>query len=752
MVRLLLFLTVFASQLSFPIPLAHQYGQYGLSASAYEIPQNDRPLSLGTIEQLLKIDAGDEVIAGQIRKVGIDFRVDQATLERLGKLGAGERIKQALRQQEERAAYAEFSNEKNPATRLTLGKTFLRSYPLSAEASKVKDELRKAELEVFESAFQTYLANPTLSGLDQVLKLGQGLLAQFTDRAMIVQVTPRMALATHQGMIGNFFNDLEHSRGYANRGLKDLEDPAPPSGMDGQTFGKLRTDGLSMLYQSLGLILVRQPNPDPDQAIGYLTKSVELKGSSAANDPITYWLRAMARSMKVQKLNDEFRALPKDQRVGRQGQSLCGQITELVNQQLSDYTQVLSLSGRSDSSQLKDEAAEALKSLVNGERPCIGGRSGLVDELPAAEKRFALVIGAEDYLDKQVGKFNYAAADARAIADALVRNGGFRRENIVLLASGEPIERQPFRSVLLQQLAALPARIQQDGFLLVYFIGHEFEAAGKSYLLATDSLTGNDALLADTAIPSQRVKELLKASGAVQLMLVFDSFRQKPVSESFSRQFSFKNEVSAYAALFSANAGELAYGSAAKKRGIFTSAFLEGIQGKAADKARSVTLESLIKYLQTAVPQEAQRELGATAKQSPLAVVEGYEAEDLELFVAESGTVSGGMNANLAELVRNSETIYVRSKTVYLNPSVLEAELRKLPEFQSLKLKFVPDAKDADLMLEITLPFLTWMWNYNITHRTGNTLILSGKLRELTATTASPKLAKEIATQLQKLR
>lgn len=749
MARLLLLLTVFASQLFAPIVLAHQPV---LMASANKIPQSERPLSVGTIEQLLKIDAGDEVIAGQIRKVGIDFRVDQATLDRLGKLGAGERIKQALRQQEELKAYAAFSNEKNPAMRLSLGREFLRKYPLNAEAATIKAGLRKVELEVFEAAFQAYSNTPTLSGLDQVLKLGQGLLTQYIDRAMVVQVTPKMALAAHKGMIGNFYNDLEHSRGYANRALKDLEDPTTPPGLDSQTFGKLRADGLSTVYQSLGLTLLRQSTPDIEQAISHLTKAIELKDSPAANDPITYWLRAIARSMKFQKLNDEFRALPKDQRVGRQGQALCSQITEIVNQQLSDYTQVLSLSGRSDSSQLKDEASEALKALVNGERPCIGGRSGLVDELPAAEKRFALVVGAEDYLDKQVGKFNYAASDARAVADALVRNGGFRKENIVLLASGEPIERQPLRSVLLQQLAALPARIKQDGFLLVYFIGHEFEAAGKSYLLATDSLTGNEALLADTAISSDRFKALLKASGAGQMMLMFDSFRQKPVSESFSRQFSFKNEVSAYATLFSANAGELAYGSAAKKRGIFTSVFLDAVKGKAADKARIVTLESLVKYLQTTVPQEVQRELGATAKQSPLSVIEGYDAEDLEMFTADSGAVAGATNANLAELVRTSETIYVRSKTVYLNPSMLEAELRKLPEFQGLKLKFVADVKEADLVVEITLPFLTWMWNYNITHRTGNTSIFSGKLRELTATVASPKLAKEISTQLQKLR
>jgi hypothetical protein len=742
MARLLLLLTVLASQ---------------LYALAYGNPQNDRPLNLSTIEQLLKIEAGDEVIAGQIRKVGIDFRVDAATLDRLGKLGAGERTKQALRQHEELAAYTEFSNEKNPATRLTLGKAFLQKYPLNAAAPKVKAELRKAEYEVFEAAFRAYSDSPTLSGLDQVLTLGNRLLGRYSDRTMVVQVTPKMAIAAHKGMIGNFYNDLEHSRGYANQALMHLEDPAPPPEMDRQTYSQLRTQSLSLIYQSLGLTLVRQPVPDPDQAIGYLTKAAELKDGPAASDPITYWLRALARAMNFQKLSDEYRALPKAQRVGRQGQALCGRITEIVNQLLADYTQVLSLGGRNDSAQLKDEAVAALNLLVTGERPCIGGRSGLIDELPDEEKRFALVIGAEDYLDKQVGKFNYAASDARAVADALIRHGGFRKENIVLLATGEPIERQPLRSVILQQLSALPNRIKQDGLLLVYFIGHGFENAGKTYLLAADSLTGNEALLSDTAISGERFKALIRASGTGQIVLIFDSFRQTASSESFSRLLSFdirKNEVTAFATLLSASAGERAYGSQVKKQGFFTSAFLEAIKGKAANKNRAVTLENLVKYLRTAVPQEVQRELGATAQQSPAAVIEGYEAEDLEMFSSESSGQTGAdaANANLAELVRSAETIHIRSKTVYLNAALLEAELRKLPEFQALKLKTVNDAKEADLVVEVTLPFLTWMWNFTVTHRTGNTLIASGKLRELTAATAAPKLAKDLATRLQTLR
>ena len=574
MAQVLLILTIFASHLHASMPSTPKPRRRFPAATLSVAPQTERPLNLSQIEELLKLKVEDENVAREIRKLGIDFRVDSVTLDRLVNLGAGERTRLALQQQEERASYAEFSNEREPAKRLSLGKEFLRKYPRSSEAAKVTADLRKAELEVFEAVFRTFSNSPGASGLEQVLTLGRDLLRRQSDRATAVQVLTKLAMATSKGMIGNFHSDLEQSRDYANRALELLETPTPPPQMDRQTYSQLRAESLGVIYQSLGLYQFRQPVPDPEQAIYFLTKAAELKDSPSANDPITYWLRALARDLIFQKLSDDFRALQKDQRVGRTGQSLCIKIEALFNELFSDYTQVLTLSGRADSPQLKDEAVAALKLLVTGERPCLGGRGGLIDEWPAEEKRTALVIGVEDYLDKQIGKLNYAASDARTVADALVRHGGFRKEHVTLLATGEPGDRQPVRSVMLQQLAELPNRVKPDGLLLVCFVGHAFESAGRAYLLAADSLTGSDSLLSDTAINLERLKEMIRKSGAGQVVLIFDAFRRTPVSETFSRPLTFdvrKNEVTAFATILSASIGQRAYESPARKHGSFTS-------------------------------------------------------------------------------------------------------------------------------------------------------------------------------------
>ncbi|HZF41162.1 MAG TPA: hypothetical protein VE715_20225, partial [Blastocatellia bacterium] len=202
--------------------------------------------------------------------------------------------------------------------------------------------------------------------------------------------------------------------------------------------------------------------------------------------------------------------------------------------------------------------------------------------------------------------------------------------------------------------------------------------------------------------------------------------------------------------LLATGVGQRAYESQTKKQGYFTAALIEALNGRTAGGGREVTLDRLVNYLQTNVPAEAQRDLGAGAQQRPLALVEGYQSDELTLATSEGGAPPA--KPDPAEMIRAARTIHVRSKTIYLKPKLLEDELLKQPDFQALGLKFVPDAKDADLVVELTLPFLTWTWTYVVTNQASNIQLANGKIREITAGLASPKLAKDLASRLQELR
>src|SRR5215210_6400612 len=72
-------------------------------------------------------------------------------------------------------------------------------------------------------------------------------------------------------------------------------------------------------------------------------------------------------------------------------------------------------------------------------------------EWPAGPKRFALIIGVDHYDDTQITTLGGASNDAKALKDALVRYAGFGEEQVTLLASDQPPERQPTRGNILRR-------------------------------------------------------------------------------------------------------------------------------------------------------------------------------------------------------------------------------------------------------------------------------------------------------------
>ncbi|MBK8315434.1 MAG: caspase family protein [Acidobacteria bacterium] len=750
MARVLSIFILFAGGISLPT-----LSNSALSAGAF---QDETLLSRTQVEQLIDNRIiEDEVKASVIRKRGLDFKLTPALREQLIKRGAGTQIIQALEEQDEIAAFAAYSKEKDPVLRLKIGQELKRNYPQNPRVAAIASEMGGLELELFESSYRKFDANPNAANLKTVLDLGTEQLNKNNDRMTELHVRTRLASATGKGMVGNFYTDLENSRKYASQALALLENTASVSSQDIDKFNSLRADNLGMVYQFMGLYLLRQQAPDADQAIGFLNRAAEFKAGSSAVDPNTFWLRAMARDMKFQKSGEEYRNLPKNQRVGRQAQSLCAIFNELVNQLIEDYASVIKFSSAAGSTQLQGEAISALSQLATGERPC-SGRGELISELPSPENRYALVVGAEDYLDKKVGKFNFAGADAHAVVEILNQHLGFPRDQIALLASGESPDRQPLKSLILKHLADLPEHVKPNGLLLIYFAGHVFESNGKIFLLATDSMTGNESLLAETAINLERIRDLVRASGAGQVMLLFDSFRLTPLSENFSRLLTFdvrKNEVSAFAAFFAAGIGQRSYESKTKKLGYFTAALIDAARNKTPGNKRVITLDDLLKHLRGTVPQEVQKELGQTAEQSPSDVVAGYKAEDLILFTLENNVKPLAPQAGKQsppELARAAKTIYIRPKTVYLSATLLEEELIKLPEFKALGLTITKDINQADIVVEVTLPFLTWNWNYILKHRTTNTVLSTGNRKGATDNSASPKLAADIVRDIQTLR
>ena len=298
------------------------------------------------------------------------------------------------------------------------------------------------------------------------------------------------------------------------------------------------------------------------------------------------------------------------------------------------------------------------------------GASESIKALPAQGKRYALVIGVDRYADTQITTLGGASNDARTLASALTQYAGFPSEQVTLLASDQPAERQPTRGNILRRLSNLSAVIPPDGLLLISFAGHGIERGGQAFLLPSDSQVSNDVdLLEQTAINVSQIRDRIKKIGVKQVLMIIDACRNDPVGRAnadnpltpaYTRAFNFdlrNREVQAFATLYATEVGHRAYEYKEKKQGYFTWVLVEGLKGGAANEKGEVTLASLVKYLQERVPKRVLQDLGPGKDQNPFAVVEGYRADDLVISVRDPKAAAQQTNSADASPQANISTV-----------------------------------------------------------------------------------------------
>ena len=272
-----------------------------------------------------------------------------------------------------------------------------------------------------------------------------------------------------------------------------------------------------------------------------------------------------------------------------------------------------------------------------------------VKTLPGTAKRYALIIGVDQYADTQITTLGGASNDAKTLANAIIQYAGFPSEQVTLLASDQPAERQPTRGNILRRLSNMAAVIPSDGLLLISFAGHGIERGGQAFLLPADSQVSNDVdLLEQTAINVSQIKDRVKKIGVKQVLMILDACRNDPVGRAnadnplttaYTRGFNFdlrNREVQAFATLYATEVGHRAYEYKEKKQGYFTWVLVEALRGGAANEKGEVTLAMLVKYLQERVPKRVLQDLGPGKDQKPFAVVEGYRADELVLSVRDA--------------------------------------------------------------------------------------------------------------------
>jgi hypothetical protein len=268
-----------------------------------------------------------------------------------------------------------------------------------------------------------------------------------------------------------------------------------------------------------------------------------------------------------------------------------------------------------------------------------------VEALPTGSKRFALVIGVDEYEDSQINRLEGAGNDAKAIVEALVQYADFPRDQVRLLTSDQPIERKPTRNKILRQLSNLRGAVPKDGLLLIAFAGHGIERGGQAYLLPSDAELSDDvSLLEQSSINVDEMRKRILETGVAQVVMILDACRNDPaagrgdsdnrLTSRLTKGFNFEernSEIKAFATLYATAVGYRAYEYKERKQGYFTWALVEGLKGAAANEKGEVTLSGLLNFLQDQIPKRISLDLGSGKVQKPYADIQGYKASDLVL-------------------------------------------------------------------------------------------------------------------------
>ncbi len=278
-----------------------------------------------------------------------------------------------------------------------------------------------------------------------------------------------------------------------------------------------------------------------------------------------------------------------------------------------------------------------------------------VAQLPDRAKRFAVLIGVNDYDDEQIGALVGPANDMQMLEDALVANAGFDRNHIRRLTRDQAeASLKPTRFNVLRALSNALKAVPPDGLLVLAFSGHGTERNGRAFLLPADAQVNADIeLLEASALEVAALKNMIRnrrsspaspVTGVAQVVVLLDACRNDPTSgkdtsiNPLTRAYDFSlrnSNVKAFVTLYATALGARAYESRARRQGYFISEVVAALRGEARDALNErgeVTLDRLIRHIQKEVPARVAFETGNDQK--PWFDMIGFNALDLVLAKA----------------------------------------------------------------------------------------------------------------------
>jgi formylglycine-generating enzyme required for sulfatase activity len=231
-------------------------------------------------------------------------------------------------------------------------------------------------------------------------------------------------------------------------------------------------------------------------------------------------------------------------------------------------------------------------------------------------KKWAVVIGVNDYVDERISDLRCCVDDAKLVAKTLSEKCGYPVENILTITDDQSrAHLRPLRAGLQQQVSAWLKFAGEEDTVMVFFSGHGFlDDRGQGFLATQDARMDYLGL---TALRTDELRDMLRQCKAGQKVLVLDCCHagaekdlstDAPSSEELGSAF---RDARGLVTLASCGRDEKSREWDEKGHGLFTYYLAEGLQGKAdRDRDGIVTSDELYLYTHSHVQTSARRLFG----------------------------------------------------------------------------------------------------------------------------------------------
>jgi hypothetical protein len=247
----------------------------------------------------------------------------------------------------------------------------------------------------------------------------------------------------------------------------------------------------------------------------------------------------------------------------------------------------------------------------------------------AAEgKRYAVLIGVNDYIDSGIVDLNAPRNDVHDLAKALAGwDKVFTMTDELDLRGPD----SPVRGNIENRLALLSELTTDGDTILVFFSGHGYSnPAGDARILPLDASVNR---LADTTMSLAAINTLLMAKGKRNVLFMIDACKETVTTSKGLSVIGVSGDAAAKTgalnAFYATQSGWYSYEDTGGAHGVFSRFLLEGLSGAAdSDHDRTVTAGELAKWLPDAATQYA---LAKGIRQKPFVSLSDAGIGDVKL-------------------------------------------------------------------------------------------------------------------------